>query len=58
MMQNGADPAEAAEFLGMTKEVLLERYAHHHPDYQKDAANAVSQKPGQERDRNPVNKPR
>jgi integrase len=57
MMQNGVDPEDAAAFLGMTVD-MLERYAHHHPDYQKNAARAVSQAAGQKRDRNPVNKPR
>jgi integrase len=56
MMQNGADLWQAAGYLGMTVEMLQERYGHHHPDYQVDAARAVSASPGQDRDRVAVNK--
>ena len=56
MMQNGADLWQAAGYLGMTVETLQERYGHHHPNYQADAARAVSASPGQDRDRNAVNK--
>ncbi len=56
MMQNGADLWQAAGFLGMTVEMLEQRYGHHHPDFQRDAAAAVASSPGQKRDRNPVNK--
>jgi hypothetical protein len=31
-MQSGTNPWEAAGFLGMSVEMLLERYGHHHPD--------------------------
>jgi len=41
-MQNGADLWQAAGFLGMTVEMLQERYGHHHPDFQADAARAVA----------------
>jgi hypothetical protein len=58
MMQNGADVWEAAGFLGMTPDLLQNRYGHHHPDFQHKAAKAVSRSPGQDRDRNPVNKTR
>jgi integrase len=58
MMQNGADLWEAAGFLGMTPEMLRDRYGHHHPDFQHNAAEAVSKSPGQFRDRNAVNKTR
>jgi integrase len=58
MMQNGADLWEAAGFLGMTVEMLQERYGHHHPDFQNDAAAAVSRSPGQNRDRITGNKTR
>ena len=57
VMQNGADLWEAAGFLGMTVE-LLQGYGHHHPDYQREAAEAVAGSPGQKWDRNPVNKTR
>jgi hypothetical protein len=33
MMQSGTSPWEAAGYLGMTVEMLLERYGHHHPDH-------------------------
>jgi integrase len=55
VMQNGADPWQAAGFLGMSVETLINNYGHHHPDFQADAARAAS---GQKRDRNPVNKTR
>jgi integrase len=57
-MQNGADIWGAAGFLGMTVEMLERRYGHHHPDFQRDVADAVASSPGQKRDRNPVNKSR
>ncbi len=55
-MQRGADLWQAAGFLGMTVEMRQERYGHHHPDFQADAARAISASPGQDRDRNAVNK--
>jgi integrase len=58
MMQNGADLWEAAGFLGMTPDMLRDRYGHHHPDFQHNAAKAVSRSPGQNRDRMTVNKTR
>ena len=45
-MQAGADLWEAAGMLGMTVEMLQERYGHHHPDFQRDAAEALSGSPG------------
>jgi integrase len=57
-MQNGADLWQAAGFLGMTVELLQGRYGHHHPDFQREAAEAVAGSPGQKWDRNPVNKTR
>src|SRR5262249_57557439 len=57
-MQNGADLWEASGFLGMTVEMLQDRYGHHHPDFQADAARAVTASPGQDRDRNAVNETR
>lgn len=44
LMQAGTDPYQAAGFLGMTYEVLMDVYGHHHPDFQADAANAISRK--------------
>ncbi len=44
MMQEGVDFAEAAGYLGMSIETLQDRYAHHHPDYQKTAANKLAER--------------
>lgn len=44
LMQAGCDLWEAAGFLGMSVEVLRERYAHHHPDYLGNAAAAIGTK--------------
>jgi integrase len=57
-MQAGVDPWQAAGYLGMSVDVLLQVYGHHHPDYQREAAAGIARSPGQKRDRNPVNKPR
>ncbi len=38
LMQAGVDPWPAAGHLGMTLKTLEKTYGHHHPDYQKDAA--------------------
>lgn len=40
MMQQGVDAWQAANALGMSLEVLTKVYGKHHPDWQKDAANA------------------
>ena len=58
VMQNGGDLWQAAGFLGMTVEMLERVYGHHHPDFQREAAEAVARSPGQKRDRNPVNETR
>jgi integrase len=42
LMQRGADPWQAAGFLGMSVKVLLDTYGHHHPDYMKEAAKAIT----------------
>jgi integrase len=39
-MQRGIDIWETAGFLGMTVETLEKHYGHHHPDFQKSAAEA------------------
>ncbi|MBZ9852845.1 site-specific integrase [Mesorhizobium sp. CA13] len=44
LMQRGADPWAAAGFLGMTVEMLIQTYGHHHPDFQADAAEAITSK--------------
>ncbi|WP_368660764.1 tyrosine-type recombinase/integrase [Paracoccus sp. (in: a-proteobacteria)] len=40
LMQKGVKPAAAASFLGMSEETLYRRYYHHHPEFQREAANA------------------
>jgi integrase len=44
-MQAGGDLWSIAGFLGMTVEMLERVYGHHHPDFQRDAAEAVSSRP-------------
>jgi integrase len=39
-MQAGTDPYEAAGYLGMSVETLMDTYGHHHPDFQEKAARA------------------
>ena len=41
LMQRGVDKWEAAGYLGMSTETLEETYGHHHPDYQRNAAEAL-----------------
>ncbi len=38
MMQQGVDPWETAGFLGMSVQMLQNVYGHHHPDFQRKAA--------------------
>ncbi len=42
LMQNGADPWQAAGFLGMSVKTLIDTYGHHHPDFMKEAAEAIT----------------
>jgi integrase len=52
LMQRGADPWQAAGYLGMSLEVLLNTYGHHHPDYLSDAVEKIVQRnPAAERKR-------
>jgi integrase len=44
LMQHGVPVWEAAGFLGMSAEVLLGTYGHHHPDFLHGAANAITSK--------------
>jgi len=44
LMQRRADPWQAAGFLGMPLKVLLDTYGHHHPDYMREAATAITAK--------------
>ena len=45
LMLNGAQIYDAAAFLGMSEETLRNVYGHHHPDYQREAAEAITRKP-------------
>lgn len=45
LMINGAKMYDAAAFLGMSEETLRNVYGHHHPDYQREAAEAITRKP-------------
>jgi integrase len=47
LMQRGVPIWQAAGFLGMSAEVLERTYGHHHPDYLKDAADAITSKTSQ-----------
>lgn len=40
LMRQRVDPQDAGQFLGMSAETLLRVYGHHHPDWQKEAAEA------------------
>jgi integrase len=44
LMQRGADPWQAAGYLGMSLEVLLNTYGHHHPDYLSDAVEKITRR--------------
>jgi integrase len=46
LMQAGTDPWEAAGFLSMSMETLQRVYGHHHPDYQRTAAENIGRRPG------------
>lgn len=42
LMQAGVDPWDASGLLGLSVETLLRVYGHHHPDFQAEAAEALS----------------
>jgi hypothetical protein len=44
LMQHGVSMWNAAAFPGMSAELLLSTYGHHHPDFLHGAANAVTSK--------------
>jgi integrase len=44
LMQRGADPWEAAGYLGMSLQTLLNSYGHHHPDFMSGAIEAITRK--------------
>lgn len=60
-MQNRADPWQLCGFAGITLEMLMRVYGHHHPDHQRDAGDAVTGRKGrrdrQQSDRNDANGP-
>lgn len=58
LMQQRIDVWQAAGFLGMTVQTLADVYGHHHPDFQREAAEGIGRAPGQKRDRKPVNETR
>jgi integrase len=45
LMQNGVSIWDASGFTGVTVETLQRVYAHHHPDYLRDPAEALSGRP-------------
>src|SRR5262245_56314204 len=45
LMQAGVPVWTAAGYLGMSVEVLLNTYGHHHPDHLRDAAHAFGGRP-------------
>jgi integrase len=45
LMQSGTDPWQAAGFLSTSVETLLRVYGHHHPDYQRQAAENIGRRP-------------
>ena len=57
-MQGGGDLWQIAGFLGMTVEVLERVCGHHHPNFQREAAAAVTRSPGMKWELNTVNKTR
>jgi len=44
LMQAGVPTWEAAGFLAMSEKMLIDVYGHHHPDYMKGAAEAISKR--------------
>jgi integrase len=45
LMQAGTDPWQAAGFLSINIQTLLRVYGHHHPDYQRQAAENIGKRP-------------
>jgi integrase len=45
LMQAGTDVWEAAGYLGMTVEMLSQRYGHHHPEHLSGARDAFARMP-------------
>ena len=45
LMQRGAPMWQAAGFLGMSEKTLRDTYGHHHPDFLREAADAIASRP-------------
>jgi integrase len=45
LMQTGTDLWQASGFLSMSMETLQRVYGHHHPDYQREAAENIGRRP-------------
>jgi integrase len=45
LMQAGVPLWQASGYLSMSEETLQKVYAHHHPDYQQEAADAIGRRP-------------
>jgi integrase len=45
LMQQGTDPWQASGFLSMSMETLQRVYGHHHPDFQREAAENIGRRP-------------
>jgi integrase len=45
LMQAGTEPWQASGFLAMSIETLTRTYSHHHPDYQREAAENIGRRP-------------
>jgi len=45
LMQAGTDVWQASGFLSMSMETLQRVYGHHHPDYQREAAENIGRRP-------------
>jgi integrase len=44
LMQNGASLTVASEYLSMSEATLRRVYWHHHPDYMREAAEAIGRR--------------
>ena len=45
LMHSGVKPWEAAGFLAMSEKTLIAVYGHHHPDFMREAAEAIGARP-------------
>src|SRR6202007_416816 len=50
LMQRGADPWQAAGFLGMTVDTLQRTYGHHHADHLSGPRQAIGWRPADDRE--------